>query len=549
MTFDPRTVETILVSGGYISSAQFLTAINAANKKGIQIKDYLIDAEIISADIFGQAVAEFYKIRYADLRSIKPSRDRILAIPEDIAKKFRIVVFSIAPTKITIATDEPVAVGLHEALVQLFPGRIIELAYGLSEEIDLVLLTYKPPLSTQFSQIISKNLRVAPEIITTLLSDAHAFHSSDVHIEPQLNEVVVRFRIDGFLREVGKIPKQYYENILNKIKVDAHMRTDEHLSPQDGALRYENGEHSFDVRVSLVPTVDGEKIVFRLLSSYIRGFALSDLGLGTNEEKIILEAAKKPFGMIVVTGPTGSGKTTTLYSLIKFLNRPEINITTIEDPVEYKIPGVNQIQVNERTGMTFATGLRSIVRQDPNVILVGEIRDKETAEIGINAALTGHLLLSTFHANDAATAIPRFIDMGIEPFLLSSTLELIIAERLVRKICNSCRVSYESANDPVIMKYPEIGTLLGNSILYKGKGCAVCNGTGYFGRIGVFEFIRTSDALKELISSRPSAARIEALARLAGEKTMFEDGIEKVKLGITTLEELIRIAPPKQKRS
>jgi type II secretory ATPase GspE/PulE/Tfp pilus assembly ATPase PilB-like protein len=293
--------------------------------------------------------------------------------------------------------------------------------------------------------------------------------------------------------------------------------------------------------------VEGEKVVLRVLGSYVQGLTFNDLGLTENNQALLRESVDKPFGMILVVGPTGSGKTTTLYSLLKLLNTPDTNITTIEDPVEYKVQGLNQIQVNIATGLTFARGLRSVVRQDPDIILVGEIRDLETAEISVNAALTGHLLLSTFHANDAATAVPRLLDMGIEPFLLSSTMNIIIAQRLVRKICDHCKVSvvkkpsdFDTPQLRGVMKYLPSKDLT----LYEGKKCEVCGFTGYKGRTSIYEVIKITPDLQELIVKRPSAAEIWTLARKGGAKSVFEDGLEKVLHGVTTIEELVRIAPP-----
>jgi type II secretory ATPase GspE/PulE/Tfp pilus assembly ATPase PilB-like protein len=301
------------------------------------------------------------------------------------------------------------------------------------------------------------------------------------------------------------------------------------------------------MRTSIIPIVEGEKVVLRVLGSYVQGLTFNDLGLTETNQALLHEAADKPFGMILVVGPTGSGKTTTLYSLLKLMNTPDTNITTIEDPVEYKVQGLNQIQVNLATGLTFVRGLRSVVRQDPDIILVGEIRDLETAEISVNAALTGHLLLSTFHANDAATAVPRLLDMGIEPFLLSSTMNIIIAQRLVRKICDHCKVSVEK--QPSDFDTPQLKGVVKylpakNLTLYEGKKCEVCGFTGYKGRTSIYEVIKITPSLQELIVKRPSAAEIWTLARQEGAKSVFEDGLDKVMRGVTTIEELVRIAPP-----
>lgn len=304
-----------------------------------------------------------------------------------------------------------------------------------------------------------------------------------------------------------------------------------------------------NVRVSIAPTIDGEKIALRILPEYSGNFSVDALGLTSEDSAILNDAAKKPFGMVLVTGPTGSGKTTTLYAYLRTLNTADVNITTIEDPVEYKIEGINQMQTNEATDLTFARGLRSIVRQDPDIVLVGEIRDRETAEVAINAALTGHLLFSTFHSNDAATTIPRLLDIGIEPFLLGSTLELIVAQRLVRTICANCRGSYTLAKPDFQASLPKVATFFKDDqqvTLYRGTGCNSCHQTGYRGRTALFELIRNTPHMQELIATLPSRADIWKLAKQQGSRSLFEDGLSKVREGITTIEELLRVAPPPQ---
>jgi type II secretory ATPase GspE/PulE/Tfp pilus assembly ATPase PilB-like protein len=333
--------------------------------------------------------------------------------------------------------------------------------------------------------------------------------------------------------------------MLNRIKILARLRIDEHYSAQDGAIHHITNEgHKVDFRVSIVPTLLGECVALRVLGTYVRNLTLNELGLSTDHQRMITKTSKKPFGMIINTGPAGAGKTTTLYAILKILNRPEVGIITIEDPVEYKIPGIDQIEVNLRTNLTYADGLSSILRQDPNIILVGEIRDKKTAEIAVNAALTGHPLLSSFHANDAATAIPRMVDMGIEPFLLSSVLELVIAQRLVRKLCTHCRHAESVSKDAVLRALPDIsGDLIqgAKTTRYTAKGCDKCNDTGYKGRTALFELLPISKEIRELILQRPNSQMIRNLARRSGLKTMFESGLEKVNNGETSLEELIRI--------
>jgi type II secretory ATPase GspE/PulE/Tfp pilus assembly ATPase PilB-like protein len=548
MKFDQDTIIKILLDGNYIVEEDVEKAKVYAEEHRVSPTEYLLLEGLTSTDIIGQAIAEYLKLPYANLNSNPPSKDQVLLIPEDLAKKLHVVVFSQNDSEVVIATDNTENESIETDLSPLFPDKKIKLNFALSDDIDAIFINYKQGLKTEFSKIIESKGRVAPEILDQIFEDALLLKASDIHCEPQEQRVIIRFRIDGILHDAGELPKDYYENIVNRIKVQSKLRIDEHLSAQDGSLRYvsKNYPHPVDLRVSIVPILDGEKVVIRVLSSYVRDLTLSDIGLSKELQDQISKSSKKPFGMILVTGPTGSGKTTTLYSIIKIINTQKSNITTIEDPVEYKIQGVNQIQVNALTNLTFAKGLRAVTRQDPNVIFVGEIRDLETADIAVNAALTGHLLLSTFHANNATAAIPRFIDMGIEPFLAGSTVELVIAQRLVRKICDSCKVSASFSKTKIEKFGPEVSKYFtGKSYnFYKGKGCANCSNTGFRGRVGVFEFLITSPELQDLIGKSPSTKEVFELVRSQGFKTMFEDGVDKVKDGVTTLEELLRVVIP-----
>lgn len=545
---DIQTIKSILIKENYISEADSQAA-EAAARDGAGYVDYLIRQQLLTKALLGQALAENYNMPFADLTANPITKDLIAKIPEDIARAQRVVFVKASDQVAAIATDKPEGVHLDK-IAPYFAGKKIRLAYTLPEFIEASFSLYAKPLATRFSQIIESGRRVAPEIVDEIIKDALTYHASDIHFEPQVKEVSVRFRVDGALREAGTLPKEYYENILNRIKVESGMRIDEHLSAQDGALQRVDGNAITDLRISLVPTVNGEKVVMRVLSSYVQSYNLADIGLDESHRDLIESYAAKPFGMILTVGPTGSGKTTTLYAVLKLLNKPDVNITTIEDPVEYKMAGVNQIQVREASNMTFAKGLRSIVRQDPDIILVGEIRDRETAEISVNAALTGHLLLSTFHSNDAATAIPRLVDMGIEPFLLASTLEVVIAQRLVRRICSSCRYSIPltQALGGLKVSASSISSYFGaNAIVYAGKGCSVCNNTGFIGRSALFQFIEITSEMQELILKAPSTQEIEALARKQGSVSMFDDGIAKVKAGVTTLAEVLRVVEPPKK--
>ncbi len=548
MKFDESAIEKILVEGNYITADDIKKAEGYAQDRRGSVIDYLLFEGLISKNIIGQAIAESLGVPYANLSSNAPSKEVVLMIPEDTAKKFNVVIYEQKKTEIVFATNDPKNAELPDVLKSIFPNKKIKVAFALEEEIDDLFVNYTNGLNTRFLKLLESKGKATPEIVDQIIEDALSLKASDVHCEPQETEVVVRFRVDGVLHEAGKIPKEFYENIVNRFKVLAKLRIDEHFSSQDGAIRFSSKEYAqpVDLRVSIIPTLDGEKVAIRILSSYIEDLTLSNLGLSSELQEQLVKSAHKPFGMILVTGPTGSGKTTTLYSLLRVINTKKINITTIEDPVEYKIQGINQIQANSQTNLTFAKGLRAIARQDPNVILVGEIRDLETADIAVNAALTGHLLLSTFHSNNAATAIPRFMDMGIESFMLGSTIELILSQRLARKICDTCRYSFTASKKDLDKFGPDVSKFFPEKslVLYKGKGCDVCAQTGYKGRVGVFEYIVTSPELQDLIAKNPSTKDITTLVRGQGFKSMFEDGVQKVKGGITTLEELLRVVNP-----
>lgn len=543
-------IKSVLLQGNYISKEDNANAEKAAHDSAGYV-DYLIKAQLLTKTLLGQALAESYHLPFADLAATPATKENVMLVAEKTARTLRLVVIGQDKTNIVVATDQPEKLD-RAATKGLFAGKTVHVVYTLPEYVQSAFELYEQPLATRFSAILQKSQRVAPEIVDEIIKDALSFKASDIHFEPRAQQVEVRFRVDGTLREAGELPKEYYENILNRIKIESGMRIDEHLSAQDGAMQWQSADTHADLRVSLIPTVEGEKVVMRVLGSYVQGFSFDDVGLTDVHRDIVERSIKKPFGMILTVGPTGSGKTTTLYSLLKMLNKPNVNITTIEDPVEYKMTGANQIQVREAGGMTFAKGLRSIVRQDPDIILVGEIRDQETAEISVNAALTGHLLLSTFHANDAATAMPRLVDMGIEPFLLASTLEVIIAQRLVRTICSHCRYSL-----PVTEALAELGKqglpirryFRQDDTVYAGKGCNVCGGSGFNGRTAVFEIIEVTPEMQELMLKSPSTREITQLARKQGSASMFDDGIQKVQEGHTTISEVLRVIslPPKER--
>ena len=381
-------------------------------------------------------------------------------------------------------------------------------------------------------------------VVNHLIEDAHTLRASDIHIDPQPDDVQVRFRIDGVLQDAHVLPKSIHNEIISRIKIISNLRTDEHQAAQDGRFRTTLPDGSIvDVRVSVAPTFHGEDVVMRLLSDKAQEFALESLGFSAGNQKKILRAVKRPHGMILATGPTGSGKTTTLYTLIKMLNVRGTSIITIEDPIEYSIKGINQIQANPRTGLTFANGLRSILRQDPNIIMVGEIRDAETAGIAVNTALTGHLLLSTIHTNDAATTLPRLLDMKLEPYLIASTVNVAIGQRLIRKICSNCKVEKKMTK----VEMESLEETLPKQLIekcqrfFEGRGCEKCVESGYQGRVGIHEVLSIDAAVREAVLRKASADEIKNVAVAQGMVTILEDGIEKVCAGITTVEEVLRV--------
>jgi type II secretory ATPase GspE/PulE/Tfp pilus assembly ATPase PilB-like protein len=382
------------------------------------------------------------------------------------------------------------------------------------------------------------------KIVDALIAQAFFARASDVHLDPEEKRLRVRFRIDGVLHDVYAFPKELHQEIITRIKVLSALRTDEHQTAQDGRMRIMIPENPpLDVRVSITPTYYGENCIMRLLMGRSDEFTLESIGFSPNNMGIINRAIKRPYGMLLATGPTGSGKTTTLYMILKQLNKPEVSVITIEDPIEYSLPGIDQIQVNAKTGLTFATGLRSILRQDPNIVMVGEIRDSETASIAVNAAMTGHLVLSTLHTNDAPTTLPRLLDLGVEPFLIASTLNIAIGQRLVRTICSDCKVKKELAPEEKISLQDAFPPALleGKTVFYKGQGCNRCSGSGYRGRIGIHEVMEIDDVLRQLIMKRANADEIRAQAIKNGMVTMTEDGFQKAVEGVTTLEEVLRV--------
>lgn len=544
----------LLLENQFVKEADLKLAQELAAQKKISLYEAILEKDLISDENLGSFIADYYKLPFANLTKSSISDKLLAVIPEPVAAKQRAIVFEKNKDTLKVATSWPANQEFFD-LLNRKTGLKTEIYFATEHDIENSLSLYKKQLQQTFDDLlkdqvdqakISQSEMPVTQMVDTLIEYAYFDKASDIHIEPTESNTLVRFRIDGFLHDVLKLPRNLHDQIITRIKILSKLRTDEHLSAQDGKLQIKLEKEELDVRISIVPIVEGEKAVLRLLTSHFRQFGLTDLGMSEKDLEKVKKGFEKPFGMILATGPTGSGKTTTIYAILKILNKREQNIATIEDPVEYEIEGLNQIQVNAKTNLTFAEGLRSILRQDPDIIYVGEIRDEETADIAINSAMTGHLVLSTLHTNDAVTSLPRLIDMGIEPFLAASTVNVIIAQRLVRKICDKCKVSYTQKPAELAKYFPKesIKKAFGSGTdlrLFKGKGCPICHSTGYSGRVGIFEILEMSEDLKKLIDQKADSSTLMKQAIKEGMSTMLEDGLLKTQLGITTVDEILRV--------
>ncbi len=565
LTIPAQKLKEILTKEGLIENQAFDELIAEARRMNQNVVDLLISQNIITADYFYNIVAKYFGVERVGLDSRMIEEKILRTLSEELARQKRVIVFAKeADGTFDVAMEDPSDLETIEFLKKHLKANIKSFLTS-PDDLNRGFALYGRHLTEDFKKIIEENIQATLRkkmgdikeaakdvpivaIIDNLLSYAISLRSSDIHIEILENAILVRYRIDGVLHEIIRIPKEVHPAIVARIKLLGGLKIDEHMKPQDGRFRYKVGPDLIDVRVAIIPVFYGEKVEMRLLPSTQRPLSLEELGILEDTRKIIEENIKKTYGMILVCGPTGSGKTTTLYSILNILNRPEVNIVTIEDPIEYDIKYINQTQINPLAGITFASGLRAILRQDPNIIMVGEIRDEETAEISVHSALTGHLLLSSLHTNDAATAVPRLVDMKIAPFLVAAVLNVCLAQRLVKKICLNCIESYSPDANTVNLLERQLKEANAGSkmkvprLLYRGKGCSVCNQSGYHGRIGIFEALNVDEELRKLIiSPNFSLDNLNNLAKSRGMVTMFEDGLRKAALGITTIEEVLRV--------
>ena len=558
MSIEIAALQQILLQSGSIKPEELSKWVEEAKSNKRDLLSVLIEEQLYKPDDLGALLAKYFQVPYVDLRNKEIDQGALEQIPPEVAKRRRAICYRHDSKEgLWVASDNPQANRLFIQLLAKKNSMSAQLAYTLPDSVDQALTHYTIDFQKYFERflrdddgfVIRTTVHDPPvkKLVDQLIEIAHEQNASDIHIEPREDDFLVRFRIDGMLHDIFTLPKYLLDRVVTRIKVLSRLRTDQHLAAQDGKMTVMIQDDRLDLRISVIPVAEGEKVVARLLTSKARSYSLEDLGFSDSALERIQAAYKQSYGMILTTGPTGSGKTTSMYSVLKLVNTRERNLTSIEDPIEYRLPGANQVQVNTKTNLTFAAGLRSLLRQDPDVIFVGEIRDNETASIAVNAALTGHLVLSTLHTNNAATTLPRLFDMEVEPFLVASTVRVIIGQRLVRKICVHCQ-QQEEIDSKEFLKQLFIDTMpanvekkSGKITISKGAGCRFCHQTGYSGRIGIYEVLAVSREIRDLVSARADSDVIHAQAVKEGMVTMFEDGVEKIMQGLTTIEEILRV--------
>lgn len=541
-------------------------------KQNITLEKALVDSSLVEEELLAQVKAEMFGLPYVDLRDVSIPREVLQIIPESTARGHAIIAYEQTPDKLKVAMADP----NDRQIVEFIHKKVemtVEIALASATSIRESLAHYQESLENEFAGLVeeAKGLvneadlsKVAEDlpiirIVDAILKHAILQNASDIHLEPTEKEVVIRYRIDGILHDVLVLPRHVLAGLIARIKILSNLKIDEHRLPQDGRFKLETSDYNVAFRVSTLPVFDGEKVVMRLLDESGRGMTLDDLGMSPHTLEIFRRNIAKPHGMLLVTGPTGSGKTTTLYAAMKELNTQDVNISTVEDPIEYRMPRINQTQVQPAIGLTFSNGLRSLVRQDPDIIMVGEIRDQETASLAVNAALTGHLVLSTLHTNSAAGALPRLLDMNVEAFLVSSTMNALLAQRLVRKLCQKCRKS-TTLTDAMLASLKTVmdtervlavliregvvkkGAAWQDIAIYEAVGCNKCR-QGYKGRLGIYEILDVTPEIQKIITAKTTSQELEDAARQHQQMvTMIEDGLIKIVQGLTTIEEVLRVA-------
>ena len=563
-----KSIGELLVEQGIITSDQYKTYLEESQKQGISFETYIISNNVVREKDLASARAIKFGLPFIDTITEKMADPDILGrIPLKFLRENSIIPLKGQEGTIIIALADPLNYQPADELEMLFTQPVTKVVAPRSIIIDAINKYYPLEGTKQMIAELEEEKELSAEVdlgaiqeedilgmaseapiiklVNHILYQAVKRDASDIHIEPFEKELQIRYRIDGVLYLVMTPPKRAQAAITSRIKIMANLNIAEKRQPQDGRIQIKIADKPIDIRVSVLPVTFGERIVLRLLDKSKTFAHLQDLGFSDRDHKIIMNSIEQPNGIILITGPTGSGKTTTLYAILSKLNDPEVNIITVEDPVEYQIQGIGQVQVKDSIGLTFAAALRSILRQDPDIIMIGETRDQETAHIAIQAALTGHLVLSTLHTNSAAATITRLLDMGIEPFLIASTLLSVTAQRLVRKLCNYCKKEY--VPDPELLKRLGIPLSEAKHIkFYKAIGCPECSYTGYKGRMALFEIMVMSSEIARLTMERVDASVIQKAAIKEGMTLLIDDGIRKVKMGLTTIEEVLSVATPTQ---
>jgi type IV pilus assembly protein PilB len=570
-TYKRKRLGELLIESGLIDEMTLAKALDIQKIENKKLGQILIDMGVADEQVIASTLASQLNIPLMKLDEISVPKETISLVPSEIAENYLLVPVERTAKGLTVAMANPlefyavddlrfvtqmpihVAVASEsdvlEAIERYYPKhgleRDLNSAPGPEQGIEIVQGQQMEEEDLQDQKEILSSAKRPPVVRLTsaLLGDAIAAKASDIHIEPQRSTVIIRYRVDGIMREIMKVDRNVHASLVSRIKVISSMDISIRRKPQDGKTKVRYGGKEYDLRVSTIPTSYGEKVTMRILNPDSAKTGVEDLGLSKKAFEDLSNAISMPQGIVLVTGPTGSGKSSTLYACLNRLKSPEVNIITVEDPVEFDIEGVNQVQINPQAGITFAAGLRSILRQDPDIVMVGEIRDGETAAIACQAAQTGHLVLSTLHTNDAPSALTRLFDLGIEAFLVSSSLQAVVGQRLVRTVCEECKVP-EPLSTQILKHLPQRIREDKEAVFWKGVGCEACRYTGYAGRLGVFEVLRITPSLREMIGSDVTAVKIKKEAEKQGFQTMAMDGLEKALDGLTTIEEVFRVAPP-----
>ncbi len=563
-----KDIGELLIDGGFITDRQLQKAKDKVGASNEPLQKILVSMGYVSEKDITEVIGQQMGVDFVDLENMELDADMARSIPEHLAQRYKVIPVGQKGNRLTLAMVDPLNVIAIDD-IRLITGFDIEPVIATEEAIEKTINrqfgvtdlaevqeTVKDISATDFGPVeieeemeeeialdkLKEMVDEAPivRVVNLIISQAISDGASDIHIEPEAKQVRVRYRVDGVLHDVMSPPKHIQAPMISRIKIMANLDIAERRVPQDGKIHLKHDNREFDLRVSTVPTINGEKVVMRILDKSSVLLGLNKLGFYQDTQEVFEAIVEKPYGMILVTGPTGSGKSTTLYSCLNKLNTEAVNIMTVEDPCEYQLVGINQVQINEKAGLTFASALRSFLRQDPDIIMVGEVRDTETAKIAVEAALTGHLVLSTLHTNDSAGAVTRLVEMGVEPFLCASSVIGVLAQRLARKICPNCKESYT----PPVESIKQFGLAAFTDAdinFYRGRGCDHCKQTGYRGRMGIFEILMISDRIRGMVLQNCSAAEVKQTAIEEGMKTMQEDGLRKVLDGHTTIEECLRV--------